>query len=58
MVEVLVYVDVRGIYFYGAVRVEYYAERILKGGINRESEFRFEEIGSCSVILYVDNVVG
>lgn len=58
VVEVLVYVDVRGIYFYGVVRVEYYVECILKGGINCELEFCFEEIGLCLVILYVDNVVG
>lgn len=30
--EVLVYADARGIHSHGAVRVEYYAERISKGG--------------------------
>lgn len=41
--EVLVYADARGIHSHGAVRVEYYAERISKGGTNREPEFRLEE---------------
>lgn len=43
--EVLVYADARGIHSHGAVRVEYYAERISKGGTNREPEFRLEETG-------------
>ena len=30
--DVLVYADARGIHSHGAVRVEYYAERIAKGG--------------------------
>lgn len=30
--DVLVYADARGIHSHGAVRVEYYAERISKGG--------------------------
>ncbi len=38
--EVLVYADARGIHSHGAVRVEYYAERISKGGTDREPEFR------------------
>lgn len=47
--EVLVYADARGIHSHGAVRVEYYAERISKGGTNREPEFRLEETGPWSV---------
>lgn len=53
--EVLVYADARGIHSHGAVRVEYYAERISKGGTNREPEFRLEETGPCSAILHADN---
>lgn len=52
--EVLVYADARGIHSHGAVRVEYYAERISKGGTNREPEFRLEETGPCSAILHAD----
>lgn len=40
--DVLVYADARGIHSHGAVRVEYYAERISKGGTNREPTFRIE----------------
>lgn len=58
MAEVLVYADARGIHSHGAVRVEYYAERISKGGTNREPEFRLEETGPCSAILHADNAAG
>lgn len=40
------------------MRVEYYAERISKGGTNREPEFRLEETGPCSTILHADNAAG
>lgn len=56
--EVLVYADARGIHSHGAVRVEYYAERISKGGTNREPTFRFEETGPCTAILHADNAAG
>ena len=56
--EVLVYADARGIHSHGAVRVEYYAERISKGGTNREPEFRLEETGPCSASLHADNAAG
>lgn len=32
--DVLVHADARGVHSHGAMRVEYYAERIAKGGIN------------------------
>ena len=44
--EVLVHADIRGIHSHGAMRVEYYAERIVKGGLNTDPSFTFE-------ILYV-----
>lgn len=56
--EVLVYADARGIHSHGAVRVEYYAERISKGGTNREPTFRFEDTGPCTAILHADNAAG
>ncbi|XPE24336.1 Ldh family oxidoreductase [Shigella sonnei] len=44
MAEVLVYADARGIHSHGAVRaLKYYAERISKGGTNREPEVRLGE---------------
>ncbi len=32
--DVLVFADLRGIHSHGAMRTEYYAERIVKGGMN------------------------
>ena len=56
--DVLVYADARGIHSHGAVRVEYYAERISKGGTNRHPTFSFEKTGPCSGILHADNAAG
>ncbi|HAT2608500.1 TPA: ureidoglycolate dehydrogenase [Kluyvera intermedia] len=56
--EVLVYADARGIHSHGAVRAEYYAERIAKGGTNRYPEFRYEQTGPCTAILHADNAAG
>ncbi|HCH9307273.1 ureidoglycolate dehydrogenase [Salmonella enterica] len=56
--DVLVYADARGIHSHGAVRVEYYAERISKGGTNREPTFRIENTGPCTAILHADNTAG
>ncbi len=47
-----------GIHSHGAVRVEYYAERISKGGTNRHPTFTFEKNGPCSGILHADNAAG
>ena len=44
--EVLVYADARGIHSHGAVRVEYYAERISKGGTNRAESFKSTKSGT------------
>lgn len=56
--DVLVYADARGIHSHGAVRVEYYAERISKGGTNREPTSRIENTGPCTAILHADNAAG
>ncbi|WP_312816083.1 ureidoglycolate dehydrogenase [Atlantibacter subterraneus] len=56
--EVLVFADARGIHSHGAVRVEYYAERISRGGTNCHPEFRFEQTGPCSAVLHADNASG
>lgn len=58
MAEVLVFADARGIHSHGAVRVEYYAERISKGGTNLNPAFRFEQTGPCSAVLHADNAAG
>ncbi|MEH7126193.1 ureidoglycolate dehydrogenase [Bacillus sp. JJ1773] len=56
--DVLAYADARGIHSHGAMRVEYYAERIAKGGINTKPNFNFEKTGPSSAIFDGDNGVG
>ncbi len=56
--DVLVHADARGVHSHGAMRVEYYAERIAKGGINNEPNFKFEKTGPCTAVFDGDNGVG
>ncbi|MCB5951220.1 ureidoglycolate dehydrogenase [Enterococcus sp. BWT-B8] len=56
--EHLVFADASGIHSHGAVRVDYYAERIAKGGMNRTPEITFEETGPSSGIVHGQNGVG
>lgn len=58
LAEHLVYADLHGIHSHGAVRVEYYAERIAKGGINRYPEIRFDKTGWSTGIYHADNGMG
>ncbi|MDR7855283.1 ureidoglycolate dehydrogenase [Tissierella sp.] len=53
--EILTWADARGIHSHGAVRVEYYSERIAKGGINTNPNFRFEATGPSSGMYHGDN---
>lgn len=54
----LVYADLSGVHSHGAVRVEYYAERINKGGITTAPELRFEKTGESTGIYHGDNAQG
>lgn len=54
----LAYADASAIHSHGAVRVEYYSERIAKGGITHRPDFRFEKTGSSTGIYHGDNGVG
>ncbi|ARC86087.1 ureidoglycolate dehydrogenase [Clostridium argentinense CDC 2741] len=56
--EILTWSDERGYHSHGAVRVEYYAERIFKGGINTNPKFSFEKTGPASGIYSGDNGCG
>ncbi len=56
--EVLTWSDERGYHSHGAVRVEYYSERIFKGGITRDPKFEWKETGPCSAIFEGDNGCG
>lgn len=54
----LVYSDLSGVHSHGAVRVEYYSERINKGGITRQPNIRFEKTGESSGVFHGDNAQG
>ncbi len=56
--DCLVFSDSRGYHSHGAVRVEYYAERIAKGGINRNPRLEFQKTGPASGVYEGDNGVG
>lgn len=56
--ECLTWADARGYHSHGAVRVEYYSERIAKGGITADPKFEFKTTGPCSGIYEGDNGVG
>ncbi|MDQ0221159.1 ureidoglycolate dehydrogenase [Peribacillus cavernae] len=56
--DVLVYADARGIHSHGAIRVEYYSERIAKGGINVNPDFSFEKTGPSAGLFNGDNGSG
>lgn len=56
--DCLTYSDARGFHSHGAVRVEYYSERIAKGGINNDPNFEYETTGPSSGIYEGDNGVG
>lgn len=52
--DVLVFADERGIHSHGSMRVDYYAERIAKGGINTNPNFQFEKTGPSTGIFHAD----
>ena len=54
----LVFADSCGIHSHGAVRVDYYAERIAKRGVTIEPNMRFEKTGPCTGIFHGDNAIG
>ena len=56
--DVLVFADAYGIHSHGVLRTEYYAERIVKGGINTRPSFSVEKTGPCSAIFHADNGAG
>ena len=56
--EILTWSHERGYASHGAVRVEYYSERIAKGGITVNPNFTWKETGPCSGIFDGDNGIG
>ena len=56
--EILTWSHERGYASHGAVRVEYYSERIAKGGITHEPNITWTQTGPCSGIMDGDNGIG
>ncbi len=56
--EILVWSDLKGIHSHGAVRVDYYAERIAKKGINVTPQFQYTSPSSSVLIMDGDNGIG
>lgn len=56
--EHLTYADSRGVHSHGAMRVEYYAERIAKGGTNAHPNMVFNRTGPCTGLYDGDNATG
>lgn len=56
--DVLVHADARGYHSHGAMRVEYYAERIAKGGTTHNPNFEFTKTGPSTAIFDGDNGAG
>ncbi len=56
--EILTWSDERGYHSHGAVRMEYYCERIFKGGITQDPKFEWKETGPASAIFEGDNGCG
>lgn len=54
----LVHADLCGIHSHGAVRVEYYSERISKGGVTIDPVLKFEKTGESTGIFHGDNGIG
>lgn len=54
----LTYADSRAVHSHGSVRVEYYSERIAKGGSNTKPNFSFRKTGASTGIYEGDNAVG
>lgn len=56
--EILTWSSERGYHSHGEVRMEYYCERIAKGGITLEPDFQWKRTGPCSAIFEGDNGCG
>ncbi len=56
--NILTWSDERGYHSHGSVRVEYYSERIAKGGITVEPNFEYNVTGPSSAIYEGDNGCG
>ena len=58
MAEVLTWSSERGLHSHGEVRVEYYTERISKGGMTIDPDWTWTQTGPCTGIVDGDNGCG
>ncbi|MCS4485912.1 ureidoglycolate dehydrogenase [Staphylococcus americanisciuri] len=56
--DLMIFADERGIHSHGAVRAEYYSNRIKAKGYNLQPTLHFEQTGPCSGIYHGDNAIG
>ncbi|MCG7337971.1 ureidoglycolate dehydrogenase [Staphylococcus sp. ACRSN] len=56
--DLMIFADERGIHSHGSVRMQYYAERIIKQGINIEPKLKFTKTGPSAGTYFGDNTVG
>lgn len=56
--EILTWSSERGYHSHGEVRMEYYCERIAKGGMTINPNFQWKTTGTCSAIFEGDNGCG
>lgn len=56
--DLLIFADERGVHSHGAVRMQYYSERTLKGGYNLNPDLSFVKTGPASGIYHGDNALG
>ncbi|OEL01239.1 ureidoglycolate dehydrogenase [Staphylococcus succinus] len=56
--DLLIFADARGIHSHGSVRMQYYAERIVKKGYNLQPKLKFTQQGPSSGTYFGDNAIG
>ncbi len=56
--DLLIFADERGVHSHGTVRMQYYSERITKGGYKLSPDLNFEQTGPASGIYHGDNALG
>ena len=56
--DLMIFADERGVHSHGAVRMQYYAERIAKQGYNLNPSLSFDQTGPSVGTYFGDNAVG
>ncbi|MDN2482987.1 Ldh family oxidoreductase [Vibrio agarivorans] len=56
--DVLVHADKTGVHSHGVMRVEHYCTRLAAGGLNKEAQFRIEQVSPSVAVLDSDDGMG